>query len=286
MRVYIATLSLLLILGACANNDELENQGGTEKQIYQAASDQMEKGNYASAVKNFQLLEARFPFGPYAEQAQLEIIYAYYKSFDMEAAIESANRFVRLHPQHPNIDYAYYLRGLANYDEERGLFDRFLPADLTQRDTSSARQAFTNFSELIHRFPNSDYAADARARMIYLKNNLARYEINVANFYLDRGAYQAAANRGRFVIEHFPQSTAVGDALAVMVQAYKLMHFDELAQDNLKVLRQNYPNHPNLDKKGNFIAFYTDEGVKPGLVARLTGGLLGRDSPKQIDSRE
>jgi len=279
-------LAGLLVLAGCSSNDELLESNQTERQLYEAASRQLEKGNYDLAIKNFQLLEAQFPFGPYAEQAQLELIYAYYSSYDLDAAIEAADRFIRLHPQHPNVDYAYYLRGLSNYTQIEGFFDRFLPTDRTRRDPSKARDAFNDFSLLLTRYPNSEYAADTRARMLYLRNLLASYEINVANYYLKRRAFIAAANRGRYVVEHFPQSPAVGDGLAVMVQAYYLLGLDVLAEQNLAILKENFPDHPNLAEDGEFIAYYTEEGAKPGWLAYMTGGLFGRNTPREINSRQ
>lgn len=273
-----------LVLLACSSKEEIP-EGQSEQVLYEAAAEQLENANYEQAIKNLQMLEARFPFGPYAEQAQLELIYAYYKNFNYAASIEASERFIRLHPQHPNVDYAYYMRGLANYSEGKGLFERFTPTDLTERDPGSARQSFNDFSQLVTRFPNSEYAPDARYRMIYLRNLLARYEINVANYYLKRRAFIAALNRGRYVIENFPQSPAVPDALAVVVQSYLLLDEDELADDTLTVLRDNYPDHPNLKKNGDFIAAYTQKGAKPSWLARITFGLFGRTDPKQINHK-
>lgn len=278
-------LATVLVLFACSSKEELpEDQ--SEEALYEAAAEQLDNNNQELAIRNLQMLEARYPFGPYAEQAQLELIYAYYKNYNNAAAIEAAERFIRLHPQHPNVDYAFYMRGLANYNEGKGMFERFSKTDLTERDPGAARQSFNDFSQLVTRFPNSEYAADARYRMIYLRNLLARYEINVANYYLKRRAFIAALNRGRFVVENFPQSPAVPDALAVMVQSYQLLDMDDLANDSLAVLRENYPDHPNLDKTGNFKPAYTDQGAKPTWLSRITFGLFGRQDPQQINHKE
>lgn len=285
-RLIISALLILqMTLVACSSKEELP-EGQTEQALYGAASDQLENKNYQQAIKNLQMLEARFPFGPYAEQAQLELIYAYYKNYNNGAAIESAERFIRLHPQHPNVDYAYYMRGLANYNEGKGLFERFTPTDLTERDPGAARQSFNDFSQLVTRFPNSEYAPDARYRMIYLRNLLARYEINVANYYLKRRAFVAALNRGSYVVENFPQSPSVPDALAILVQSYLLLEEEQLAEDTLTVLRENYPDHPNLKKNGDFKAAYTVKGAKPSWLSRITFGLFGRQDPQQINHKE
>ncbi|MBD2859495.1 outer membrane protein assembly factor BamD [Spongiibacter sp. KMU-158] len=263
----LIALLLSLLLVACAGQKPMDEQM-TERQIYETAQDYLNSKNYSLAIQNLQLLESRYPFGPYAEQAQLEIIYAYYRSGDNDAAVAAADRFIRLHPQHNKVDYAYYMRGLSNYTEGEGLLERFFPTDMTTRDPGSAIQSFEDFRQLLQRFPNSTYAPDARARMVNLRNRLARYEINVANYYFKRKAYLAAANRGRYVIENLPQTEAVPDALAVMVQAYKLLGMDDLAEQSLSVLRQNYPDHSALDKKGRFIGSGNLLGEAPEFDSR------------------
>src|SRR5690606_33751595 len=223
----LALLALLSVLTACSTPDTRENMG--EPDLYRAAQRHLKSDNFELAVKDLQLLESRFPFGPYAEQAQLELIYAQFRSGQSDAAIASAQRFIRLHPQHPHVDYAFYMQGLANYEEGTGVLQRFLPTDMTQRDPGRALQSFEDFRQLLNRYPDSEYAADARARMTFLRARLARYEVNVANYYFRRKAYLAAANRGRYVIENYQRTEAVPDALAVMVQAYRLLQLPELA---------------------------------------------------------
>ena len=274
---------ILLVLAGCASDDE-KPEGLTDKDLYEAAQRNLADESFALAVKNLQLLEARYPFGPYAEQAQLELIYAYYRNYDTEAAIAAADRFIRLHPQHANVDYAYYMRGLTNYTEGSGFLERFLPTDMTQRDPGMALQSFEDFRQLLYRFPDSPYAADAKARMIYLRARLARYEINVANYYFKRKAYMAATNRGRYVVENYPQTPAVPDALAVMVQGYQLLGLNDLANDALLVLRDNYPRHPSLDENGNFISRFGNE-VERSWINRLTFGLFDREDPPIFDNR-
>lgn len=278
-------LMILLVglLAACASDPDKE-QESSEKQIYDQAQEHLENDNYTLAVKNLQLLESRFPFGPYAEQAQLEIIYAHYRSLEPEAAIAAADRFIRLHPQHPNVDYAYYMRGLSNYTEGQGLLERFFPTDMSQRDPGAAVQAFEDFRQLLARFPDSQYAADARARMVHLRNRLARYEINVANYYFKRKAYMAAANRGRYVVENLPQTSAVPDALAVMVQAYLLLDMDDLAERSLTVLRSNFPEHPALDEDGNFNST-VGKDQEQSWLNRATLGLVDRYDAPKFDNR-
>lgn len=281
--LFFSALCGLLLLG-CSSDDEMP-QDLSEKELYEMAQENLDDESFSLAVRNLQLLEARYPFGPFAEQAQLEIIYAYYRSFEPEAAVAAADRFIRLHPQHPNVDYAYYMKGLANYAQGDGFLDRFLPTDPTQRDPGPALASFEDFRQLLYRFPDSPYASDSKARMLYLRNRLARYEINVANYYFRRGAYLAATNRGRYVVENYPQTPATADALAVMIQGYTLLGMEQLAQDNIEVLRLNYPNHPALDKNGNFINRYRPEEDSRSWINRLSFGLFDRNVPPEFDNR-
>ena len=277
-------IGVFLNLIACATDDE-KPQDLSEKQLYEQVQENLKDESFQLAVKNLQLLEARYPFGPYAEQAQLEIIYAHYRNFEPEAAIAAADRFIRLHPQHPNVDYAYYIKGLANYVEGEGFLDRFLPTDMTMRHPGAALQSFEDFRQLLYRYPDSTYAADAKARMVYLRARLARYEINVANYYFKRGAYLAAANRGRYVIENFPQTPATSDALAVMVQAYQLLGMNDLANDSLAVLTKNFPDHPSIDENGEFIDKFTVAANQRSFINKATFGLFDQSEPPKFDNR-
>ncbi|MFA7552740.1 MAG: outer membrane protein assembly factor BamD [Spongiibacteraceae bacterium] len=280
---FISTILLLGLTGCSSSKDKTQDM--TEKQLYEQAQENLDDESFQSAVRTLQLLEARYPFGPYAEQSQLEIIYAHYRNYEPEAAIAAADRFIRLHPQHPNADYAYYIKGLASYAEGEGFLDRFLPTDMTMRDPGAALQSFEDFRQLLYRYPDSPYAADAKARMLYLRARLARYEINVANYYFKRGAYMAAANRGRFVVENFPQTYATADGLAVMVQAYQLLGLNDLANDSLAVLRKNYPKHPSLNKDGQFISKFTLAASERSLMNKLTFGLFDHTEPPKFDNR-
>ncbi len=282
----IAALALAATLVACSGNDgpDISADAG-EQQMYEDAQRYLNARSYDLAVRSLQLLESRYPFGKYAEQAQLEIIYAHYGAYEHEAAVEAADRFIRLHPQHPNVDYAYYMKGLSAYTGNQDIFARFLPTDETKRDTSHAREAFAEFAQLVSRFPNSPYAADAKARMVYLRNLLARHEINVANYYFRRGAYLAAANRGRYVVEHFQRTPAVADGLAVMAQGYILLGMNDLAQDAIDVLAHNYPEHPSLNRDGEFESSFTLDGVQRSWINKLSFGLFDPPEPPQFDNR-
>jgi len=286
MKIVLTLLITLALLG-CSGNDELPGLGADagEQQIYEEAQRYLRSDNYDLAVRSLQQLEARYPFGKYAEQAQLELIYAHYRAYEHEAAVEAADRFIRLHPLHPNVDYAYYMKGLAAYTANEDIFSRFLPTDPSQRDTTQAREAFGEFAQLLSRFPNSPYAADAEARMVALRNLLARHEVMVANYYLRRGAYLAAANRGRYVVENFQRTPAVPDGLAIMAQGYIFLGQNDLAEDTIAVLAKNFPDYPALDKQGKLVSSYTLDGVQRSWINLLTLGLFDPPQAPQFDHR-
>ena len=281
-------LLLLALLVGCAGNDELDDLSADsgEQQMYENAQRFLRSRNYDLAVRSLQLLESRYPFGKYAEQAQLELIYAHYGAYEHEAAVEAADRFIRLHPQHPSVDYAYYMKGLSAYSAKSDIFARFLPTDESSRDMKHAREAFAEFAQLVARYPNSPYAADAKARMVHLRNLLARHEILVANYYFRRGAYLAATNRGRYVVENFQRTPAVADGLAVMAQGYILLGMNDLAEDAIEVLKLNYPDYPALDKDGNFRSDYSLDGPERSIINRVTLGLFDPPEVPEFDTRE
>jgi len=283
---YVLLLVFSLALWGCSSNDELPEMADTgEQQMYEQIQEYLQNSNYSESVRALQLLESRYPFGKYAEQAQLELIYAHYQAYEHEAAVEAADRFIRLHPQNPNVDYAYYMKGLAAYTGTEDIFDRFIPTDHSERDTSHFKEAFGEFAQLVSRYPASPYAADARARMVYLRNLLARHEITVANYYFRRGAYLAATNRGSYVVENFQQTPAVADGLAVMAQGYILLGYNDLARDTIAVLAQNYPDHYSLDKNGEFQSVYTLDGLQRSWINKISFGLFDPPEPPQFDNR-
>ena len=249
-RAAILTVAFLMSVSAvgCASfgKEEDKTRDWSAQRLYSAAKSARIEGNYEEAIDLYQKLESRYPFGRYAQQGQIEIIYAYYKSEEPASAIAAADRFIKLYPRHPNSDYAYYIKGITNFNLGKGIIDRYLPVDASQRDPGAALQAFQDFAELVKRFPNSRYAKDARQRMLYLRNNLARYELHVANYYMRRQAYVAAANRARYVVENYQKTPAVPDALVIMAKAYKIMNLDDLSQDAIRVLKLNYPEHPGI----------------------------------------
>ncbi|SEI38013.1 Beta-barrel assembly machine subunit BamD [Azotobacter beijerinckii] len=273
----IATLALIAACGSKKEKEDAVDENLSETELYQQAQTNIGNNDYNAAITKLKALESRYPFGRYAEQAQLELIYAYNKTQEPEASRSAAERFIRLHPQHPNVDYAYYLKGLASFDQDRGMLSRFLPLDMTKRDPGAARDSFNEFAQLTSRYPSSRYAPDAKARMVYLRNLLAAYEIHVAHYYLKREAYVAAANRGRYVVENMQETPSVGDGLAVMVEAYQRLTLDELADTSLETLKLNYPDHPSL-QNGQFVPLEEEDDNRSWL-GKATLGLLERAPP-------
>ena len=241
-------LALLLITSGCSIlPDQIdETSDWSANQLYAKAKQELADKNYEKAIDYFEKLEARFPFGQYAQQAQLEIAYAYYKYEEPELAITAADRFIKIYPRHPNVDYAWYIKGLTNYNRGKAFIDRYLPQEPAERDTFSMQQAYDDFSQLVQRYPNSTYATDAAQRMIFLRNNMAEYEIYVADYYMRRTAYVAAANRGKYVVENYQRTPAVENALVIMVRAYRKLGVNDLADSALRVLQLNYPDNPDI----------------------------------------
>lgn len=252
MKRILAFFLLATALAGCGLFPEQidETTGWSANKLYARAKEALADGNYTQAVQYFEKLEARYPYGPYAQQAQLEIAYAYYKDNEPISAIAACDRFIKLHPNHPNVDYAYYLKGLANFVEDRSLLASLGDQDMSERDPRAAREAFEAFKELSIRFPESKYTPDALARMKYLVNALANHEVHVARYYYKRGAYVAAANRAKHALEHYQQTPAVEEALAIMARSYDQMGMADLRDDALRVLKANYPNSAWLSGDG------------------------------------
>ncbi|WP_416395840.1 outer membrane protein assembly factor BamD [Allohahella sp. A8] len=224
----------------------------SEKEYYQRAKRAIDAGNFVEASAYLEDLETYHPFGRYAEQAQLDLIYARYNSLQPELAASAADRFIRLHPDSDQVDYAYYLRGLTNFYTDVGLGQRYLPVDPNSRDPGKAREAFRDFSTLVERFPASDYAADARQRMIAIKERLAQHELFVARYYVRRQAFIAAAARTAYVIQNLPQTQAVEEALTLQVEILRKLGLDTQAADTLAVLAASYPNSSAFDSRMRF----------------------------------
>lgn len=259
------------------DKDEDEDLNTTEQILYSTAQRSLRSGNYDRAIDVLERLEARFPFGRYAEQAQLELVYARYQSSDHDTARSAADRFIRLHPQHSNIDYAYYLKGLAAYNKNRSLLDRVFSSDISQRDMTAAHLAYADLAQLLQDYPHSQYAPDARQRMVYLRNLLAASELHIADYYLRRGAYVAAANRARFVLENYPTAKEpIPEALIVLVEANYKLGLTDAANDALRVLAINYPHHSSFDVNGDLVLAERIRNRDRSWMNLMTFGLLGR----------
>lgn len=215
-------------------------------EIYAQAEKNVAKEKFPAAAKDFEALEARFPYGEYSDKAQLGLINAYYKQNEPALAISAADRFIRMNPRHPQVDYAYYLKGLVAFDQNYSFTFRYLPLDKSARDSSSATESFDAFKELLDRFPNSQYAPEARQRMVFLRSQLANHELSVVRYYIKRGAYLSAANRANYIVKHFEKTSAVPLALAALVKCYSELGMQSLADDALKTLQTNFPDSEEL----------------------------------------
>jgi outer membrane protein assembly factor BamD len=242
-RVLIIVTSVLFYAG-CATTEEDPTKNWTPERFYTEAKQAMADNDYETAIKHYEGLESRYPYGRYAEQAQLEITYAYYKFEEPALAIAAADRFIRLHPTHPNVDYAHYLKGLVHFHEERDMLNWLLGGkeDLSERDPKSSREAYAAFREVVTRYPNGRYAKDAAQRMAFLFEAQAKYEIKVARFYFERRAYVAAVNRCKYTLENYPRTPSTEDALGIKAMAYKAMGIPALMEDTLRILRLNFPD--------------------------------------------
>lgn len=253
---FLLIISLAFGLSSCqtmgkwfGSNKEEKTETLPVEEMYSVAKKATDKQNYAKAEKYYQRLSSRFPFGPYSEQAQLELAYVQYKQGLREEASSTIQRFIRTYPTHPHIAYAHYLKAVINFEQRNALFARITRLDMSARDLGAPTQSFNDFNKVVTDYPRSAYAEDSTKRMIYLRNLLARYELNVGLYYLRRGAYVAAANRGKYLIETYPQSEYQNDALALMAVSYNAVGQKTLADDARRVLQANQPDHPYLNGK-------------------------------------
>jgi outer membrane protein assembly factor BamD len=257
MRSLASLLAVLLALFASGCGllpDEAdETAGWSANKLYNEAKGAMNDGAYDKAIKYFEKLEARYPYGRYAQQAQLEVAYAYYRQEERASAVAACDRFIRLHPNHPNVDYAYYLKGLANFNGDLGLIGYISNQDITERDSKAMKDSFDALKELVTKFPESKYAPDATLRLKYIVNALASYEVHVARYYMKRGAYVAAANRAQYAVKTYAEAPADEEALFIMIKAYDALGMADLRDDAERVMRKNFPSSEyyarGLDRK-------------------------------------
>ena len=254
MRLSISFLTVLLhaaLLAGCGLNQDKADptKDWSPQRIYSEAKSEIASGNNDKGIKLLETLQARYPYGRFAHQAQLDEAYAYYKSDEVPQALAAADRFIKLHPNHPNVDYAFYLKGLCNFRDDLGPLGLFSTDELAERDPKAAKDSFDTFRELVTRFPESRYAPDSIKRMKYLVNALATHEVKVANYYFRRGAYVAAANRAQEALNTYPQAPALEQALSILVKSYNAMGLKDLAADATKVLQKNFPQSKFLNEK-------------------------------------
>ncbi len=243
MKRIVALIALLLVAGCAGFGGEFdETVNWSAQQLYVDAKENLESLNYEKAIKQYERLQARYPFGRYALQAELEIAYAYYRQNEVELTVAAADRFIKLHPENPNIDYAYYLKGLVHFNQDVGVIGKLAEQDQSERDPQAARESFDAFKQLSTRFPDSKYTPDAIARMQYLVNLLAQHEVNVANYYYRRTAYVAATGRARYALETYPRAPAIEEALFILVKGYDALGMNELRDGADRVLRKNFPD--------------------------------------------
>lgn len=227
--------------GLLSSAQDDETIGWSAQRLYGEAKDAMTSRDWPKAIKYLEKLEARYPYGRFAQQAQLEVAYAHWKDGERASAIAAADRFIKLYPNHPNVDYAWYLKGLINFNENQGLLAFLATPDMSDRDPKASREAFDAFKEVVSRFPESKYADDSALRMRYLVHALASHEIHVARYYMKRTAYVAAANRAQYAIRHYPQSPAIEEAVFILVKAYDALGMNDLRDAAERVMRTNFP---------------------------------------------
>ena len=273
--VRLLLLSTVIAFTGCATQQE-EAEVLAEQTYYENARQAMNSGNFNQAEENLDALETYYPFGRYAEQAQLDLIYARFQNMDLEGARAAADRFMRLNPQSEHLDYAMYLRGLASYNIDLGLAAKYLPIDVSARNPGQQLQSFQDFSRLLDRFPNSEYAPDARQRMIAVRNRMAALELHAARYYIKREAYLAANNRARYVVENFPSTPAVEEALILLTDTYRVLELNDAAQDSVATLRKNFPESNVFTNSGDYESDRLRRQDR-SLLNAVTFGLLGED---------
>jgi outer membrane protein assembly factor BamD len=250
-----AVLLTMLAVSACRNSPDRDGQSSPEI-IYDRAHTALSNGDYNRAVSSYEALEARFPFSDAARQGRLDLMFAYYRSRQPEQAVDTADQFIRENPAHPRVDYAHYIKGLVYFEHIPGRIGRMFDTDLTKRPPTDALKSFAAFKTLVEQFPKSDYAHDARNRMIYLRNRLAGYEMAVARYYVRRGAYVGALARAKYTVETYDGSPSIREALELMTTCYRELNMPELAEQSARVYKENFPNAETIKEKKSWWKFW------------------------------
>jgi outer membrane protein assembly factor BamD len=239
--ILLAVFASLVALAGCRTNREGEYAKTNPEVLYSQAHKALMNQDFDNAIRMYEALTARYPFAPESRQARLDLIYAYYRGRESESALDAAETFIRENPTHPRIDYAWYVKGLVDFERMPNVVERFFRVDLSERPPQTAAKAFASFKTVVEQFPKSEYAHDARRRMLYLRNRLADYELYVARYYMKRGAWVAAAQRAKQTVEQYDGSPAVREALEIMVDAYDRLGMKELAANARTVYALNFP---------------------------------------------
>jgi len=245
----LAPISLAAVLAACGTSQAEKDNATPVEKLYAEAMDDADGANYDRAIKELDRIEGRAAGSILAQQAQLELAYLYWKTADKVQALATIDRFIKLHPSSPALDYALYLRGVINFNDDLGWLSTLTGQNLAERDQAAARESYQSFKQLSEQFPDSKYTADARVRMDFTVNMLAEYEVRVANYYMRRGAYVAAANRAKESVIEFPQTASTAEALHVMVLSYDRLGLTQLRDDAQRVLNKNFPDSTFSDTK-------------------------------------
>ncbi|MCW8356276.1 MULTISPECIES: outer membrane protein assembly factor BamD [Marinomonas] len=266
-------VSFSLFIVACSSQP-VQEPDLPERVYYDKAQQALEENLPSTAIKHLKDLDSRYPFGEFSTRAELDLIYAQMEASDFIAAHATAERFIKNHPEHDSIDYAYYMRALSTYKGAESLMSRYLDLDPSERDSKELSKAFNELADFTSRYPKSKYAPDAKARMYHLREMVSRHELQVARYYLKRKAPLSALRRSQEVILHFPSTQSVEEALAISVQSYKDLQQADLAQTNLAVLKQNFPKSTHLDEQGNFIPLTLPSDADPSFLYWVTFGLI------------
>jgi outer membrane protein assembly factor BamD len=251
MARYLACVAAVALVAACHGLPEKtdETAAWTNNKLYTEAQDAYTSGDWAKCAKYFELLQGRDPFGRFAQQAQINVAYCHWKDSDNDAANQAIDRFIKLHPDHPDIAYAYYLKGLINFNDDLGLFGRFSGQDMSERDPKSLRVSYDALKVVVDKYPKSKYAPDAAQRMRYIVNALASHDVHAADYYYRRGAYVAAINRAQLAIKDYKNAPAIEDALHIMILSYEKLKQPKLADDTKRVLADTFPDSPYITGK-------------------------------------
>jgi len=245
LRLITTSFFIAIFIAGCSSKKSSKPKVADKPpvELYQDAALALESANFEKASEVLEALDSRYPFGPHSDQVQLELIYAYYKRGEMALALANIDKFIRLNPTHKDLDYVYYMRGLTNLTVDDQFFQNLFGIDRFNRDQSYSQRAFKDFNQVLKYYPNSEFAKDARQRMIYIKDRVARYEISIAEWYIKREAYIAAINRSKIVLNNYPDTNSVSAALEIMIQAYDELGLEQPKQNALAVLKLNFPDN-------------------------------------------